>query len=177
MLGVFASLVFFVFILVFLGYLAIAAFYILKFTLPPVLRLLIFLLFGLSRIKAGDLKSFDGTYMVTYLKWNDKYGRVYSTDEKRVKVKKMYYGFAGDDFYSDFHVSVDGVEMFSESGIGSINKDSNCQCEIIGWFTLSCFGSAEYPNSRTLSYEIKMIKFSNRVVSRCFRCLSGGGLK
>lgn len=160
----------FIFLTVFV-WLAIGAYHVLKFLLPLMLRLLIFMLFRVSVIKPGVLKSFYGSYFITYLRWDDENGKTHSTKDKGVRIKRMYYGFKDGMVYSDFNLELEDGEVWSESAFGKVFDNADCYCEVRGWFTVYCRGRTKYPNGRTAPFEISMMKFSNRVVKRCFRCL------
>lgn len=150
-------------------YAVIAVFYILKFSFPLFLRLILFVFFGLSVIKPDNRKSFDGTYVVKYLKWNDGDGKVYSTDDKGVKPKKMYYGFKGEEFFSSFEIELPDSEPINECLRGRMVESGKAVCRVEGWFTLFCSGSSTYPNGNILDFEIRIQKISNRIVEEFFK--------
>ena len=152
---------------IFLG----AAYHILKFIMPPILRFLIFVTFDLSVIRPDVRKSFDGTYIVTYLKWNDEDGTMYCTEDKWVNVKKMHYAFKGDNVYSDFDVEWNDHVKWFLSKVGKVLNDADCRTEVKGLFTVHGYGSVGCPDGRKLDFEIRMMKISNKVIRKFFRCV------
>lgn len=171
MLEIFLAIMLVIVFLAMVGVSAMWVFYILRFSLPLILRFLLFVLFGVSIIRAEKRETFNGTYKVLFLKWSDGNGKEYSTKDKGVKTGKMFYGFMGDKVYSDFDVIWSDGTVWNESENGMFMEASDVYCRAEGWFTVYASGILPNDNGTNRQFEIRMQKISNRILKRHFRCL------